>query len=181
MKKIFLILSFFFIIHFGYSQTAKPNPYVKLLVKYDEWLEKQYQLGNYVRPSECNMDNESASDGEGIDESIQVYYSDMNDDNKLDAVVTMSPYLCSGGNALMHSQVTIIILSNGSSFYVDDKLIPNLEKKLSSGWFNINGASYGMIFGNFMDFSEDDARCCPSIKKPFQINYSTKKLEYTNY
>jgi hypothetical protein len=181
MKKTFLILGFFSTINSSYSQTAPANPYTKLIVKYNEWLEKQYQLGNYVRPSKCNMNNESASDGEGISEDIQVYYSDMNNDSKIDAVITLSPYLCSGGNALMHSQITIIILTSGSSFYVDDKLIPNLEKNLTSGWYNINGASYGTIFGNFTDFSEDDAHCCPSLKKPFQINYITKKLEYTNY
>jgi hypothetical protein len=182
MKSLNLILLLIIITNSAYGQT-KQNQYFKIMTKFEEWKSKQYQLGIYELEKNCNMDFVSKEtykgSGTGISTDIQVYYTDLNNDNIIDALICFNPFLCDGGNALMNSQARIIIVSKGNEYIIDDKLIDNIENKLTSGWLYIRNALYGDFMGEYLDYKEDDGRCCPSIKKEIRINYKDKKLEYT--
>jgi hypothetical protein len=181
MKYLKLILVFTITLNSALAQTTS-NSYSRILTKFEEWKTKQYQSGKYEREKNCNAeyvskDNYKGSN-EGISEDIQIFYTDLNSDNIIDAIICFNPYLCDGGNALMNAQERVIIVSKVSEYIIDDKTINNIEKELTSGWLFVRGA-HGDITGEFQDYNENDGRCCPSIIKPFSISYKDKKIEYT--
>jgi hypothetical protein len=182
MKHLKLILILTITLNSACGQT-KPNPYSKILIKFEEWKNKQYQLSNYELEKKCNIEyvgkETYKGSGIGIPKDIQVFYTDLNDDEIIDALICFSPSQCDGGNALMNAQERILILSKGNEYVVDDNLINNIEKGLPSGWLYIRNALYGSMTGEFKDYKEGDGRCCPSIKKEISISFKDKKLEYT--
>ena len=115
----------------------------------------------------------------GIPKDISIHFSDINGDNKLDALITFNPVQCDGGNAMMNAQSSVLVLSKGPVWITDDKYIENIESK-KDGWLSVNGVVGGTIFGTYYEYKEDDGRCCPSIKKQFSIDYKTKKLDLEN-
>ncbi len=181
MKYIKLILLLTIVVNSSSGQT-KQNQYIKILAKFEEWKNTQYQLHNYELEKNCNQDFVSKESyhgyGLGISTDIQIFYTMLNNDNIIDALVCFNPYLCSGGNAYMNSQARILIVSKGNGYIIDDKLIDNIQNKLTSGWILIENANDGDFIGEYFNYKEGDARCCPSIKKKIRINYKNKRLEY---
>ena len=55
MKNLKLILMLTVIFNSACGQT-KPNPYSKILAKFEEWKNKQYQLGKYELEKNCNLE-----------------------------------------------------------------------------------------------------------------------------
>lgn len=150
------------------------NEYIKIFTKYEEWKSLQYKTGEYLTEKDCNLTKEG---GWGIPRDIQVSYSDINGDNKIDGLITFSPDMCGGGNATMNVQIQVLILSKGTDYFVDDKFFNKIEEKYGGGI--IESVSDGVFFGTQYEYGENDGRCCPSIKKPFIIDYKTKKLTFT--
>ncbi len=154
---------------------------IKIIQKYEEWRTKQYKLGKYETPEKCNPDYSNKENyngpGIGISSDINVYYTDLNNDNIMDAIVCFEPLNCYGGSANM-GQGRVIIYSKGTQYLVDDKLIDDIENNLVSGRIFITRASYGVFYGEFVDYLKDDPNCCPSIRKAIQITFSDKKLHY---
>ena len=77
----------------------------------------------------------------------------------------------------MAFQIQVLILSKGTDYFVDDKFFNKIEEKYGGGI--IESVSDGVFFGTQYEYGENDGRCCPSIKKPFIIDYKTKKLTFT--
>jgi hypothetical protein len=116
----------------------------------------------------------------GIPDDIDIFFTDINNDDKLDALVTFRPTQCDGGNALMNAQIRVLVLSSGTSYVTDDKLVDKIESHLKKGWLNIESASSGTFLGTYYEYKDSDGRCCPSIKRPIEIDYKTKKLTFSD-
>lgn len=181
MRKILLIALFALtILQLSAQSTAE---YTQIVTRYEQWKAAQYKAGAYATPGNCKMEVVT-KDGykgpvSGIPKDISVYYSDINGDGRLDGLITFNPVQCDGGNAMMNAQSRLLILSKGAAWTTDDKYIDNIEGK-KDGWFSVNGVSGGTIYGTYYEYAADDGRCCPSIKKPFTIDYKTKKLDIEN-
>ncbi|MDB5223181.1 MAG: hypothetical protein JWN83_1848 [Chitinophagaceae bacterium] len=165
-----------------FCQIKQQDRYVQLLQKFRQWKEQQFQKGTFARDKSCNPDTvtkEGYKGAEmGIPKDINVFFTDVNLDNKLDAIIVFYPAQCDGGNALMNTQITVIVLSKGIDYSVDDTYIDKIETELKKGWIIIEGALYGSIYGKYYEYKKSDGRCCPSISKPFSIDYKTKKLTF---
>lgn len=187
MLKIIIqtIASILFFVGLSCKLTAQSkSEYVQLLNKFEQWKSIQYKKGVYATEKNCNLDTMTKEGYKGptmgIPNDIDISFTDINNDNKLDAIVTFSPDQCDGGNALMNAQIRVLILSNNAGYIIDDTYIDKIETRFKKGWFNIEKASYGTFFGTYYEYKETDGRCCSSIRRPFTIDYKTKKLEFTD-
>jgi len=177
MKKAFFIVAAVLVTQCIFAQATAE--YTKILASYEQWKAAQYRAGTYATPGNCKMEV-VVKDGykgptAGIPKDISIYYSDINADGKLDALVTFNPVQCDGGNAMMNVKSRVLILSKGLSWTTDDKFINGIESK-KDGWLSVSGVSGGTIFGTYYDYAADDPRCCPSVKRSFTIDFKTRKL-----
>ncbi len=168
-----------FIVTIHSLQAQSTNEYAQVLSRFEQWKTAQYNTGKYARPANCKteivMKDGYKGPVAGIPTDMAVFYSDMNNDGKLDGLITFNPIQCDGGNALMNAQARVLVVSKGATWVTDDKYIENIEAK-KDGWLIVTGVSGGTISGTYYAYGADDPRCCPSIKKPFTIDYKTKKL-----
>jgi len=163
------------------NSVSSQSNYVKILEQFEAWKKVQYTKGKYAPPNKCN--DEGIVNGgaeEGIPDYFTIYYGHINDDDNMDALITFNPVACSGGNALMNAETKLLILSEASEYRVDDQFFEKIEQQLNSGWIIVNGAGFQTIFGTYYDFKNDDARCCPSIRRDIQIDVKSKKLEFVD-
>jgi hypothetical protein len=160
------------------------NEYILILNKFEQWKSMQFKKGVYATENKCNPDTviKKGYHGPtiGIPNDIDISFTDINNDNKLDAIITFNPDQCDGGNALMNAQIRVLILSSKAAYTTDDTYIDKIESGLKKGWLNIEKATYGTFFGTYYEYKEADGRCCPSIRRPFTIDYKTNKLEFTD-
>lgn len=180
MKKVSFLLT---ILSLSSQLTAQTTAeYSQILNRYEQWKAAQYQAGNYCTPANCKTEVMLRVGYKGPDigipKDISIFYTDINGDNKLDALLSFNPRQCDGGNAMMNAQENLLILSKAGNYTVDDTYFDTIGSTLKSGWIRINGAAGGSFSGTYTDYRDDDPRCCPSIKKDFSINYKTKQLEY---
>lgn len=177
MKKILIVLAGLFSSLYGLAQSASVQ--VQILTRFEQWKASAIKAGTYASAAACNMNtvtrNGYKGPTTGIPNEYSIHYADINGDGKLDGLVCFHPVQCDGGNALMNAQDRVLILSKGTGWYTDEKYIRNIEQK-KDGWLTVNGANDGMIYGTYYDYGPDDARCCPSVRKPFTIDFKTKKL-----
>jgi len=149
---------------------------------YRNWKISQLSKSNYLPDAECNLERARelvhirTAMGFG---TAGFSYGDINGDGKVDALVEFNPRQCDGGNGLMNVQIAILILSsrNNSSYKVDDRRLDRLEgipDNLNLHFEKVNG--YGTITGTAYGYSYSDARCCPSIRKPFSYYYPANRL-----
>jgi len=156
--------------------------YVQILNKFEQWKSTQYKKELYATEKNCIPDTVTKTGYKGptmgIPKDIDISFTDINLDNKLDAIVTFNPDQCDGGNALMNAQIRVLILSSGATYITDDSYIDKIETRLKKGWLRIEKATEGTFYGTYYEYKEMDGRCCPSIRRPFTIDYKTKKLEF---
>jgi hypothetical protein len=176
-----LILIFFLgypLILFAQSKSE----YVLIVSKFEQWKKDQYKKGKYATDKNCDPDTVLKAGYKGaemgIPTDIHISFTNINDDNKLDAIITFNPTQCDGGNALMNAQIRILILSNVDGYTTDDSYIDKIESQFKKGWVIIDSALYGSFYGTYYEYKDSDGRCCPSIKKSFSIDYKTKKLTF---
>lgn len=165
------------------NQTIDFSGHMQILKKFEEWKGIQYYKGVYVPPNKCNIEaiiNGDIEDGQGIPSEYKIFYDDINDDNKIDALITFQPNSCGGGNALMNVEIKVLILSNGLNYIVDEQYFNNIENTFNEGWIFINGLSGSDFYGTYYNYEEGDARCCPTIKRPINIDYKTSSLTFNN-
>ena len=184
-----IIVGFFAIVVFFMGQSCElgsqtRSEYEQIVNKFEQWKSSQIRKGIYAAEKGCTFDTVTKEGYSGptigVPNDIDFSFTDINADNKLDAVVTFNPNQCDGGNALMNAQVRLLILSNGISYITDDTYVNKIESRFTEGWFNIEKASYGTVFGTYYQYKETDGRCCPSIRRPFTIDYKTKELKFTD-
>lgn len=187
MLKAILLLAVFHIMLFLTTRSKDLNAqtaseYTQIMTRYEQWKALEYKNGNYEIPSKCKVEivtkDSYKGPNVGIPKDIQVSFTDINGDKKMDALITFSPEQCDGGNALMNSEERVLILSKGAAYVTDNAFFTKIEDGLEKGWLHITSASFGQFYGTYFEYKDDDGRCCPSIKKDFYIDYKTKKLEY---
>lgn len=88
----------------------------------------------------------------------------------------LQPDKCDRGNVLMNAQIRVLILSNGTTYVLDDTFIDKIEGRFKKGWLNIENAADGSFFGNYYEYKDSDGQCCPSIRRPVEIDYKTRTL-----
>ena len=181
-RKFKLIFLFIFLAASLISFAQSKSEYVQIVNKFEQWKNDQYKKGNYATEKNCNTDtilkDGYKGPGMGIPADIHVSFTDINSDNKLDAMITFTPDQCDGGNALMNVQIRVLVLSNVKGYNTDDSYIDKIETQLKKGWLIVEGAQYGSFYGTYYEYKDLDGRCCPSIKKSFSIDYKTKKLTF---
>ena len=160
------------------------SEYAQIINKFEQWKVIQYKKGTYETKKRCNMDTVSKEGyngpGVGIPKDMDISFTDINNDGKLDAIVTFHLDQCDGGNALMNAQIRVLILSNGITYVTDDTFIDKIESRFKKGWLNIESATEGTFFGMYYEYKDTDGRCCPSVRRPIQIDYKTRKLTLTD-
>lgn len=187
MNKIFMfiLMSFTFVSCGDNSennkQSLKNNSTITEEVNFqdifNDWKIKSYNNGDYIKPENCNLEyviaNEDKSNlGIPNDNEIEQFILDYNNDGIKDCLIIFTPIQCEGGNALMYLQTAILILSDKEKNYItNDTLLTNLFTKIESGNISLTGVNNNEIIGKFFDFTEDDARCCPSIEKDVRISF----------
>jgi hypothetical protein len=159
-------------------------PYIQILNRFEQWKSTQYKNGSYATEKNCNpatvLKEGYKGAWMGIPKDINISFTDINGDGKLDGLVLFNPDQCDGGNASMNAQVRVLIFSGTATYSTDDSLIDKIEAGLKSGWLNIEKAAYGTLYGTFYDYADEDPRCCPSISRAFMVDFKTKKLEFLN-
>ncbi len=191
----------------GFPETlARPGgqgPETRQIIEaYEKWKELKTRKREYAKDSECNPNQirillQAARLGEGDlmgFGSASFSFADINQDGVTDALTTFNPKQCDGGNASMHSQVALLILSKNArhSYKVDDQTLENLHDdqtlrnllETTEGWFLrfqevqgngiVSGTAYAFHSGD--KFKPGDARCCPSIWKAFTYTYLSKRV-----
>lgn len=143
----------------------------KILSTFENWKNTQLSIGNYQ--------TKNNKLGQGFPDEIHVFYSDLNQDETIDAIICFNPILLGGGNALMNLQEKLIVISKNEKYELDDSTLSNLERELKTGWVHINNVNYGEISGDYYDYKKNDGICCPSIHKPIEISLKNKKATLT--
>jgi len=160
------------------------SEYAPIINKFEQWKVIQHKKGTYETEKRCNMDTVTKDgyngSGIGMPKDINISFTDINNDGKLDAIVTFHPDQCDGGNALMNAQTRVLILSNGITYVIDDTFIDKIESRYKKGWLNIENATGGTFFGAYYEYKDTDGRCCPSVQRPIQIDYKTKKVTFSD-
>ncbi len=153
------------------TSCQQKSKHQKIITAFENWKETQINSGNYQ--------DKNDELGQGFPDEINVFYTDLNQDENVDAIVCFNPILIGGGNALMNAQEKLMIVSKNENYEVDDTSFSNLERTLKSGWIHLTKVSNGIISGDYYDYKSNDGRCCPSIYKQLEMNVKNKKVSLT--
>ena len=116
------------------------------------------------------------------DSSIKFSFADLNQDGNLDGLVTFNADQCDGGNASTWNQWQVFILSNNGNYNVNDTIQVDkfsLTEFDSLGFYRLDSIKANKIFGTYIEFKDEDGRCCPSINRPVAFDFSGKRLVFT--
>ena len=149
------------------TSCQQKSKHQKIISTFENWKNKQISLGNYQ--------DKNDELGQGFPDEIHVFYTDLNQDENVDAIICFNPILLEGGNALMNVQEKLMVVSKNENYELDDSTLSNLEKTLKTGWIHVSNASNGIISGDYYDYKSNDGRCCPSIHKQLEISIENKK------
>ncbi|MGB4776025.1 MAG: hypothetical protein WBP45_12680 [Daejeonella sp.] len=189
MLKITLQISISIVFTFGlfYNQlnAQTKSEHVQIIEKFEQWKIIQFNKRTYIPGQDCNpaIAVKKGYDGtiRGIPKNLEVFFTDINSDKKVDALITFRPEQCDGGNALMNTQSRVLILSKGEDYVIDDTSIDNIEDVFKAGsWLIIEGAAEGAFYGAYYEYKDTDGHCCPSIKRPFSVDFKTKMMTFAD-
>ena len=110
----------------------------------------------------------------GADENKEVRkigYGDLDDDGVQDVAVTCAIEGVNGGNN-SHTQLAVFRNDEGNLSFVDKKVFADYERVVL-----LVSISNGRIVCDTFSWAEQDAQCCPSIKKPSAFILSQNKLK----
>lgn len=111
--------------------------------------------------------------------SCRFYYADLNQDGKLDQLVTFNPVQCDGGNGLMWTQVAVLSLSHSELGYTtgseEDGLFVHLKME-TPGFYWFTGMGANRLEAIYYVFGEEDNPCCPGIQTPVVFAYDTGEI-----
>ena len=153
------------------TSCQQKSKYQKIISTFENWKSTQISLGNYQAKND--------ELGQGFPDEIIVFYTDLNQDENVDAIICFNPILLEGGNALMNVQEKLMVVSKNENYELDDTTLTNLERKLKSGWIHLTHANNGVISGDYYDYKSNDGQCCPSIHKQVDISLNKKKATLT--
>jgi len=159
----------------------------KIKIAFDDWTKDEIRKGNFFAQDSCNVDYYVMKDSLGLESvfglsvpwdssEINFYYSDLNKDNREDALITFTPYQCDGGNATMWIQYQLLVFSQGDYYSLTDNYFE--KYKADPGFFHLDSAVINAVFGTYYEFKENDCRCCPSIQRPIKIDIEKNEFKY---
>ena len=135
--------------------------------------------GEYLSFENCNLEF-VAKEGYngptmGIPNDIRTCFTNLNDDEIIDAIITFDLTNCGGGN-MNTEEIRILVLSEKDDYIIEDKYFTKFHSYFNKGLMTIDKASYGMFIGSYYQYKNSDARCCPSIRKSFTIDFQSSEL-----
>jgi len=153
------------------------------------WANSKIEKGDFFAIDSCNGHYYSRKDSLGLESAfglsmphdsskIFYYYADLNSDNKQDALITFTPYPCDGGNAMMWVQYQLLVLSGEEKYIVNDNYFERFNTQ--PGFFHLDSVGTNSVFGTYFKFTENDGRCCPSIKRPINIDLNKNEFNYAD-
>jgi hypothetical protein len=120
-----------------------------------------------------------------------VYYYDINNDNKEDALFFFTPDECDGGNASIdQSDYAILIYSKDGQYLRNDNLINTIQTKTQEFIYEkaaikLENTNVGIskldnykIIGNVRSWKSDDGHCCPFFSDSFSFDLTTNQLTF---
>jgi len=113
--------------------------------------------------------------------SFKFSYADINNDGKIDQLVTFTPEQCDGGNGSMWTQIEVLTISNHNQYTTTSTLSDGNFSYLgkdTSGFYWFDSIGVNKIYGRYLKFKNTDGHCCPSIIKPEILDYDTNKVLY---
>jgi len=162
--------------------TQLESEYVSILSSFNLWKIEQIKSGIFLVSDSCNSNVVSRGNfvgpNMGIPLDLDISYTDINQDGKLDGLILFRPDQCDGGNALINSQVKLLVLSSTYKYIIDDKFMNLFESQYGKGWFILDNATEGTIYGTYFEYTQSDGRCCPSIRRKISIDFRSRKLEF---
>ncbi len=152
----------------------------KIQNAFKQWQQLQIEGNEFVSAGNCNYDfvtsHEEYSLVLGFPDEMEFDYADLNEDQKVDALVTFIPEQCDGGNLTAWMQYQILVLSNDSGYHVLDDFFEKVKIDTESGFYHLDSLDHQTFYGTYYDFNDDDGYCCPSIQKPLIIDFNTQKV-----
>lgn len=105
-------------------------------------------------------------------------YADLNNDGKVDQMVTFNPEQCAGGNGSMWLQIKVFTISEVNNYIS----FSSLDKTLfgHEGIWHYDSIATNKVYGTYYEFLEEDGSCCPSIQYLFEVDYKTGKTRITD-
>ena len=179
------------------SSNDNTEPDVQIIDEFNKW--KNELILNGVLLEKCNGDYQSwLKESESNPNLPQfaftkptVFYADINNDSKKDALFFFTPDECDGGNAFIdQSDYAILIYSKNGSYYRNDKIISTIESKthelisekekysiqLRNTHVDILRLENNSIIADVETWKEDDAHCCPFFHGILTWDLSTNKF-----
>jgi len=171
--------------------TIDNNPKQQLKRLFANWLNNEIAQGYLWASDSCygswledHNFNGTIDEMWGVPADSSYYhysYADINDDGKIDLLVTFTPEQCDGGNASMWTQIAVLIISENETYKTIASLGDGMFSSIgadSSGFIWYDSIGVNKIYGTFYNFLENDGHCCPSIEKPVIITYDTKEVVF---
>lgn len=196
MKRHSTIILTFFIASLLFSCTTRqtenhidPKTITDIKNAFDSWTKSEIEKGNFFANDSCNGAYYVMKDSLGLEPAfglsvpddsseINYYYADLNSDNQRDALITFAPYQCDGGNATMWVQYQLLVLSQGDKYLVTDNYFERF--KTDPGFFHLDSVGTKTVFGTYFEFTGDDGRCCPGIKRSIKIDLEKNEFNYVD-
>jgi hypothetical protein len=150
------------------------------------WQSGELKANRYWGKDSCNTawisQHTGVTPGYGFptDSSAFKYsYADINNDKKLDALVTFSPISCDEGVSGKWTQRQIFVLSGADRYNLVDSV--DVSKFAGTdfderGFYFLDSIAPNKVYGTYLEFSGYDAACCPGTHKPVTFDYAAKKL-----
>jgi len=172
------------------NQSKILNEKEKIQKVFKGWETREIKAGHFFASDSCNQEwfidhkFDGTIDQEwGIPDSSEIKFSfaDLNNDGKLDGLVTFTPDQCDGGNASMWTQLQLFLLSDKEDYKIIDTI--QVDKFSSTefdslGFYWLDSIAANKIFGTYIEFKGNDGHCCPSINKPVTFDFVKRKLTF---
>jgi hypothetical protein len=156
------------------------SQYNKICKIFDDWKRDMIKNDEYLPIEKCNLDYiQNSGDNNAwlsIPDEVHFLYGDLNNDNKIDALVWFAPIQCDGGNACMYCKEVLLIISRDNNYIVDKEYINNIERKNDLILFDYYSISENRIVGYY--WKQNYENRFADFKGQFSINYSTRKVEF---
>lgn len=183
---LFLILGIIGIFNTGCNSKEQGSNAGDIMSAFELWSQKQIEEGEFVAADSCQTEYFAGDDtlsefyyaalgipqGEG---SIKVFELELNEDTLPDALILFSPVQCDGGNAAQWIQYQLLAISGEEGYFIQDSYFKQFEP--DTGFFRFEGAEEFTVYGYYYRFLDDDALCCPSVKRPMRIDLRTNAVQ----
>lgn len=192
MAKYLFLLFWILLICSCSRNKAQPSLGEKETIKrmFHNWQMEEIQKGHYWANDSCNPTwfsahniKETPNDIKfGFPSDSDEYYfsfTDLNNDKKLDGLVVFEPDQCDGGNLMEWKQIQVFILSDNGKYKITDTIDVSKFSSTefdSSGFILLDSIAKYKIFGHYIQFKENDGRCCPSIRIPVTFDYIHRNI-----